>query len=97
MLTAKQKAFLRGIAHKEASVHQLGKNEISPESLEVFSKALLAHELVKIHVLKAAATPINELALDLAGPLKAEIVQIIGKNIVLYKANPQERKIKLPA
>jgi len=97
MLTAKQKAFLRGIAHKEAAVHQLGKNEISPEALDVFTKALLAHELIKIHVLKAAETPIRELALDLAGPLKAEVVQIIGKSIVLYKANPKESKFKLPA
>ncbi len=97
MLNPKQKAYLKGLAHKLEQVHQLGKLEISPKAISTFDKALTAHELIKIHVLKTAVTPLKELALDLAGALKAEIVQLIGKNIVLYRANPQARKIKFPS
>ena len=96
MLTSKQKAYLKSLAHKLDYSHQLGKNEITPELLDMLLKALLANELVKIHVLKASLTPIRETALDLSGALRADIVQIIGRHIVLYKPNPKDRKIKLP-
>ncbi len=77
--------------------HQLGKHEITPELIASLDKSLTAHELIKIHVMRAVTTSLNELALDLAGPLKADIIQIIGKNIVLYRVNPKDRKIKFPA
>ncbi|MFA5236202.1 MAG: YhbY family RNA-binding protein [Bacilli bacterium] len=96
MLNTKQKAYLKGLAHKLDHSHQLGKLEITPEAIATFDKALTAHELIKIHALKTTVTPLKELALDLAGALKAEIVQLIGKNIILYRANPQDRKIKFP-
>ncbi|HOJ45344.1 MAG TPA: YhbY family RNA-binding protein [Bacilli bacterium] len=96
MLTSKQKAYLKSLAHKLEYTYQLGKNEITPELLDMLSKALLANELVKIHVLKASLTPIRETALDLAGALRADIVQIIGRHVVLYKPNLKDRKIKLP-
>lgn len=96
MLTSKQKAYLKSLAHKLDHTHQLGKNEITPELLDMLVKALLAHELIKIHVLKNSLTPLKEIALDLASELKADIVQVIGRNIVLFKANPKDRKIKLP-
>jgi len=96
MLTPKQKAFLKTEAQNTNNVHQLGKNEITPEFLDLLTKSLVAHELIKIHVLKAAETPLKELALDIAGSLKADIIQVIGRNIVLFKPNLKERKIKLP-
>ncbi|HAK05574.1 MAG TPA: ribosome assembly RNA-binding protein YhbY [Firmicutes bacterium] len=96
MVTPKQKAFLKSKAQKVDCKFQIGKNEITPELLDMLNKALVAHELIKVHVLKNATTPLKELALDLAGALRAEIIQTIGKQIVLYKPNLRERKIILP-
>lgn len=96
VLTSKQKAYLKSKAHTLASIHQLGKNQITPEFIEMLNKALKAHELVKIHTLKSAEVPLRELALDVAGATKSQIVQIIGRYIILYKENPSDRKIKFP-
>ncbi len=97
MLTPKQKAFLKRQGQKLEYRHQIGKSEITPELLEMLQKALVANELVKIHILKATVTPIKAIALDLSGALRAEIVQIIGRHIILFKANPKDRKIILPS
>ena len=49
----------------------------------------------KIDVMRGAEDPIMELALDLSSRLHAEIVQVVGKVIVLYRKNKENPKIKL--
>ena len=61
----------------------------------MFDKALTAHELIKIDVMKNVTTEIMELALDLSSKLKAEVVNVIGRTILLYRKNPKNPKIKL--
>lgn len=95
MLTNTQKKQLRGIASTLKLRYQLGKNEITESSLDMLEKALVAHELIKIDIMKGAATNKMELALDLASKLNAEIVQVIGNAIVLYKRNKDNPKIQL--
>lgn len=95
MLTNTQKKQLKGIASTIKVKYQLGKNEISSTVLDMFEKAIVAHELIKIDVMKAVAEDKMQLALDLASKLKAEIVQVIGNSIVLYRRNPKNPKIQL--
>ena len=95
MLTQKQKRQLKSIAMTENALYQIGKNEISDNAIDMLDKALTARELVKISVLNTVVSPIRELALDLAGALKAEVVQIIGHMIVLYRKNPNKTIIEL--
>ena len=61
----------------------------------MLDKALTARELIKIDVMKSVEVPIMELALDLSSRLNAEIVQVVGRVIVLYRMNKQNRKIRL--
>lgn len=95
MLTNKQLKQLKGLANTENAVYQIGKNGIGDGTIEMLDKALTARELVKISVLRTCDTSLRELALDLAVSLKAEIVQILGHTIVLFRQNPLNSHIKL--
>ena len=95
MLTANEKRQLKTIASKETTKYQIGKNEITNTVIDMLDKALTARELVKIDVMKAVTNPIMEIALDLSSKLHAEIVQLVGRVIVLYRKNKEHPKIKL--
>ena len=66
---------------------QIGKNEISDNLIETIDKALTAHELIKISVLKSVDSPLLEIALDVSSATNSTIVQTIGRVIVLYRQN----------
>lgn len=95
MLNNAQKRQLKGLASTLKTKYQLGKKEISGTVLDMFEKAIVAHELIKIDVMKAVADDKMELALDLSSKLNAEIVQVIGNTIVLYRRNKENPKIQL--
>ena len=95
MLSTGDKKTLKSIANTLEVKYQLGKSGITDTSVDMFDKALTAHELIKIDVMKNVTTEIMELALDLSSKLKAEVVNVIGRTILLYRKNPKNPKIKL--
>lgn len=95
MLTNLQKKQLKAIAQqKTINKYQIGKNAIGETQLDLLDKALVAHELVKVEVLKACELEPMEVALDLSSNLHAEVVQLLGRNIVLYRKNKKKEIIK---
>ncbi len=95
MLTTKQKVYLRSLAQTEKPVFQIGHDGISDNLIKTVSDYLKKHELVKISVLKNNDGDLKETAFDLAMMTKSECVQVIGRQIVLYKRS-KEPKIILP-
>ncbi|MCX5775788.1 MAG: YhbY family RNA-binding protein [Firmicutes bacterium] len=95
MLNNKQKNLLKGRSNILKPMYQIGKKELSNAALQMLDKALIAHELIKIQVLKAVEAPLMEIALDLASNLHADVIQVIGRVIVLYRPNPIKPKIEL--
>ena len=96
MLNGKQKRYLRSLAVNENAIFQIGKDGLSNNLIVSLKDALKARELVKISILKTCETDINEISLDLCTACGCELVQKIGKTIVLYKRNSKEPKIVLP-
>ena len=98
MITSKQRAYLKGLAMTMDPILQLGKGGLTPENTASVDEALAARELIKIHVLKNCADDGKDLAQILAERTHSEVVQVIGKMIVLYKPAKEEkdRKIVLP-
>lgn len=94
MLSSGDKKALKSIANTLDVKYQLGKSGITDTAVDMFDKALTAHELIKIDVMKSVTTEIMELALDISSKTKAEIVNVIGRTIVLYRKNPKNPKIK---
>lgn len=92
-LTSKQRAKLRGMANTLPAIFQIGKGGIDDALLEAISEALNARELIKLTVLEAAPLSAREAAGALQRPLRAEIVQCIGRKVVLFRENPEQRQI----
>jgi RNA-binding protein len=95
-MTSKQRAYLKGIAMKTEPIFQIGKSSLTPELIEAVREALEARELIKISVLKNCTDEPKELAQMLAERTQSEVVQVIGKKLVLYKESKNKKKIVLP-
>lgn len=78
-------------------IFQIGKNSLTPEITAAIQEALEARELVKISVLQNCADDPRELAAVVSERTRSQVVQVIGKKIVLYKEGRDEKKkIVLP-
>lgn len=95
MLSQSEKKQLRALIAVDKTKYQIGKSEVTNSLLDVLDKALTARELIKVEVLKSSSTPIMELTLDLSSKLHADVVQVVGRVIVLYRKNKENPKIKL--
>ena len=96
-MTTKQRAYLKSLAMTMEPIFQVGKNSMTPELVGAVSEALAARELIKISVLKNCADDPKELAQILAERTRSQVVQVIGKKIVLYKeGKDKNKKIQLP-
>lgn len=96
-MTTKQRAYLKSLAMTMDPIFQIGKNSMTPELTKAVDEALEARELIKVSVLQNCADDPKELASMLAERTRSQVVQIIGKKIVLYKEGKNEKKkIQLP-
>ena len=96
MLTTKQRAYLKSLAMKIDPIFNIGKGSLSPELVEGVRNALEARELVKVGVLQNCMDDPKELAEVLAERTRSQVVQVIGKKIVLYKESKKNKRIELP-
>ncbi|MCM2531576.1 ribosome assembly RNA-binding protein YhbY [Neobacillus pocheonensis] len=96
MLTGKQKRFLRSKAHHLDPIFQVGKGGVNENMIKQISEALEARELFKVSVLQNCEEDKTVVAEHLAEGADAEIVQIIGNTIVLYKESTEKKQITLP-
>ena len=95
-MTSKQRAYLMSLASTLDPVFQIGKSSLTPEITAAIEECFNTHELIKINVLKNCFDDPKEMAYMLAERTKAQVVQVIGKKIVLYKENKDNKKIELP-
>ncbi|MDW2799499.1 ribosome assembly RNA-binding protein YhbY [Clostridium boliviensis] len=97
-MTSKQRSYLKGLAMNIDPIFQIGKSSLTPEITNAIAEALEARELIKITILKNCADDGNSVASVLSERTRSEIVQVIGRKIVLYKQAKDEtkRKIVLP-
>ncbi|MGG6431158.1 ribosome assembly RNA-binding protein YhbY [Anoxybacillus sp. D401a] len=96
MLTGKQKRFLRSLAHHLTPIFQVGKGGVNDNMIKQIADALEARELIKVSVLKNCEEEKEVVAEQLAKGAGAEIVQLIGHTIVLYKESRKHKQIVLP-
>lgn len=98
MLTSKQRAYLRSLAHHLEPVIHIGKNGVNASLVQQTNEYLKVHELAKCTVQKNLnqQTDVKSIAEELAKRTESEIVQIIGRKFVLFKRNKEEPVINLP-
>ena len=95
-MTSKQRAYLKVLAMKLDPVFNVGKSSITPEFTSAIAEVLETRELIKISVLKNCLDEPREIAEVLAERTHSQVVQVIGKKIVLYKESKDNKKIELP-
>ena len=91
-MTSKQRAYLKGLAMTLEPIFQIGKASLTPENTQAISEALAARELIKISVLNNCTDDPAELARTVAERTRAQVVQVIGKKIILYREGKDEKK-----
>lgn len=96
MLTGKQKRYLRSLAHHLDPIFQVGKGGTNDHLVRHIEEALEARELIKVSVLNNSVEDPWEIGPELAEQAGAELVQVIGKTIVLYKESKDRKTIELP-
>ena len=97
-MTSKQRSYLKGLAMNIDSIFQIGKSSLTPEITAAVDEALEARELIKITILKNCLDDGRAIAEMLAERTRSQVVQVIGRKIVLYRPAKDEamRKIELP-
>ncbi|GIP57634.1 ribosome assembly RNA-binding protein YhbY [Paenibacillus sp. FSL W8-0186] len=96
MLTGKQKRYLRSLAHHLQPIFQVGKGGTNEQVIRHISEALERRELIKVSILNNNLDDPQEIASELAEGAGAELVQLIGRTIVLYKESRDYKQIELP-
>ncbi|QFJ55619.1 YhbY family RNA-binding protein [Pseudobutyrivibrio xylanivorans] len=94
-MTNKQRAYLSSLAADMSPILQIGKASLTPEYTNAVDEALEARELIKINVLKNCFDDPKEIAQTLSERTHSEVVRVIGRKIILYRA-AKKPSIKLP-
>lgn len=95
-LTGKQKSFLRSMGQKLEPVVMMGKEGVTPTVVEATREAIKKRELIKVKVQQnCLEEPVDAITM-LAERADVNLVQIIGRNGLLFKRNYDKPKIELP-
>jgi len=95
-LTGKQKRYLRSLAHHEKPLFQVGKNGVTESFTDQFDDILEKRELVKVSVLQNCMEDKDSIVESLISATDAELVQVMGNTIVLYRESKDNKEITLP-
>lgn len=95
-ITSKQRAYLKSLANSIDPIFQVGKASLTPELISAVDEAMEKRELIKLSVLKNCFDDPKEIADTMAERTKSQVVQVIGKKIILYRPAKNNAKIQLP-
>ncbi len=93
-LSQKQIKYLKGLGHHLKPVVQIGKDGITEAVIKTVSFELKNHELIKVKL--GQNCPVNKYDAQqlLSNSTESYPVQLIGKTVLLYKANKDKPKDK---
>jgi len=77
-------------------IMQIGKAGIGDAVIRQLDEVLEVRELVKVRVIANAPDETDEVAGQLSKAVQAEIVQIIGRNLLFYRRSEKKPIIELP-
>ncbi len=95
-LTGKQSRHLRALGHHLEPVVHVGKEGVTEALSKAIDQALTDHELIKLKLNPETPDDRHDVAAAVAEALKAEVAQVLGRTILLYRRHPSEPKINLP-
>jgi len=97
MLSESQKKYLRGLGHGLKPVVMIGESGLSAALLAEFDSTLAHHELIKVSVRVGDRKMRDEMIAELCRMSSALLVQRIGNMALVYRENPERKKIVIPS
>ena len=94
-LSSKQIRKLRSLGMTEDAVVMIGKEGVSPAVVASAREAIKKRELIKVRVLQNAPEEPADAITMLAERADANLVQVIGRNGLLFKRNFDKPRIEL--
>ena len=96
-LRGKQKRYLRSQAPHLQPIFQVGKGGLNDAMITQIDEALEKRELIKITLLQNTDEVAEEVAEELTAAIHCDVVQIIGRVLVLFKPSSKEKYQKISA
>ena len=94
-MDSKTRAKLRSLANPIEAILQVGKNGLGDALQKQVDDALTAREMIKLTVLETCPETPREMAAVLASATGAEVVQVVGRKVTLYRKNPEKTILDL--
>lgn len=95
-LTGKQKSFLRSMGMTLEPIVMIGKEGVTPTVVTSAQEAIKKRELIKVRVLQNCFEEPKDAIATVADRCNADLVQVIGRNGLLFARNFNKPKIELP-
>jgi RNA-binding protein len=87
-MSGKERAELRSECNRLRPTVHVGQEGLAPPLIAALDDALRTRELVKVAMNKSVDVPAKDAAATLAGRVRAEVIQVIGRTATLYRKNP---------
>ena len=95
-LTGKQRRHLRGLAHHEKALVQIGRGGLTDGVMTELDQALETHELVKVRLGQDCPVDAAEAMPAIERATASHVAQHIGRTLVVYRQRAKDPKIELP-
>lgn len=95
-LRGKQRRYLRGLGVNLEPAVFVGKEGVTGAVMEEVARVLKKRELVKIRLLDTVEGHRKDVAKDLAQRSDAELIQVLGRTVLLWRRNEEKPAIRLP-
>ena len=95
-LTSRQRQFLKALGHHRDPIIRVGHQGVTEALAAEMSRALRDHELVKVRAGETAGEDAGEVLRALADATGSEVVQVMGRNGLLYLRPKENPRIHLP-
>jgi len=97
-LSSRQRAHLRSLAHDSKPHVRIGKDGLTDSVVEAVENAFNTRELLKIRIHDTADRQPQDVAHEIADRIDdCYVVQTMGWTATLYRPDPDEPVIELPA
>jgi RNA-binding protein len=95
-LSEAQRKYLRGLGHALKPVVMVGDSGLTDAVRAEFESSLEHHELIKIRVKVGDRDERDRIMRSLCESADAALVQRIGNMALVYRENPEKKRIRLP-
>jgi len=95
-LRGRDRRYLRGLGHGLEPTAFVGKEGVGPSVVASIGEAFAHHELIKVRLERGCPVERKEAGRQLAALTQSELVQVLGRTVLLYRRDPEQPRIQLP-